>query len=164
MLSGPLPEGAWWKQDGEQREVELHCKCNRSLSQSSTELWSCLMGLTLQNSPRLGQPGWIINRPPSIHQLMNMSYGWARGSDVGEALFSSWEQVWERDQLRSAAASTCASWESEHVRPGGSLGHAPGQPPAPLVPLFAYWYQCPPFSHAVLASLFLSWDIIYVKQ
>lgn len=69
------PEGAWWKQVGEQREVELHCKRNRGLSQSCTELWSCLKGLTLQSSPRLGQRGWIVTHPPSIHRSMNVSYG-----------------------------------------------------------------------------------------
>ena len=44
-------------QDGAQGEVELHCRCNKSLSQSCKELWSCLKGLTLQSSPRLGQRG-----------------------------------------------------------------------------------------------------------
>lgn len=154
MLSGPLPEGAWWKQDGKQREVELHCQCNRGLSQSSTELWSCLKGLTLQSSPRLGQRGWIIICPPSIHQSMNVSYGVGRGSDIGEALFSSWEQVWERDQLRSAAASTCASWESERVGPGGESGPCTRSAPTPELLLRCH---CSLTGTSVLHSFILSW-------
>lgn len=164
MLSWPLPEGAWWKQDGEQREVELHCKCNWSLSQSSTELWSCLMELTLQSSPRLGQP---IIRPPSIHQSMNMSYGWAGGVTL-EKRFSPAESrsgrgiSWDLRLLVLAPAGRASVFVLGGVWTVHQVSPRPGT--APPVPLFSYWYQCPPFIHAVLASLFLSWDTIYVKQ
>lgn len=167
MLSGPLPRGPWWKQDGEQREVELHCKCNRGLSQSYTELWSCLKGLTLQSSPRLGQQGWIIIHPPSIHRSMNVSYGWEGGVTL-EKRFSSAESRSGRGiswnlrlpvLLPAGRASVFVLggiWAVHQINP------CPGT--APPVQLFSYWYQCPPFIHAVLASLFLSWDVIHVKQ
>lgn len=65
------------------------------------------------------------------------------------------------DQLRSVAASTPASWESECVRPGGDVGSAPDQPLLPANCSFGAVVvptgTSVPFIHAVLASLFLSW-------
>lgn len=86
---------------------------------------------------------------------MNVSFGWERGVTLEKRFSSAESRSGRGDQLKSAAASTPASWESERVRAEGGSGQCTRSTPAPELLLQC---SCSLTGTSVLHLFMLSWS------